>query len=135
VRVEIRKPDLRIVQVPVLRRAGPDRSIRIPDGYRAVTVPVDDVNAVNGSARPGTLVDVMVTLDDVRTEVEPVTQVVLQNVQVLGNDRSVSTDVNGQAVQINFVVLLVTPQDAEKLATAETNGRLHLALRWGSRSP
>jgi pilus assembly protein CpaB len=101
----------------------------IPNGYRAVAVPVNDVVAVAGWARQGTRVDVMVTLNDVRTEVEPITQIVLQNVQVLGNDRSISTDENGQAITINFVVLLVTPQDAEKLAMAETNGRLHLALR------
>jgi pilus assembly protein CpaB len=111
------------------KELGAGMAMMIPDGFRAVTVPVNDAVAVAGWARQGTRVDVMVTLNDVRTEVEPVTQVVLQNVTVLGNDRSIARDENGQAVQINFATLLVTPQDAEKLAMAETNGRLHFALR------
>ena len=111
------------------KELGAGMPMMIPDGYRAVTVPVNDAVAVAGWAISGTRVDVMVTLNDVRGEQEPVTQVVLQNVSVLGNDRSISQNENGQAVQINFATLLVTPQDAEKLAMAETNGRLHFALR------
>jgi Flp pilus assembly protein CpaB len=135
VRVEVRKPDLRIVQVPVLKKAGPDQPSRNPDGYRAVTVPVDDVIGVNGPVQPGALVDVMVTLDKVGTGADAVTRIVLQNVPVLGNDLSTSRDENGQAVTTRFVTMLVTPRDAEKLAMAETNGRLHLALRRGVASP
>jgi pilus assembly protein CpaB len=71
----------------------------------------------------------MVTLNSVRTEVEPVTQVVLQNVMVLGNNQSIGRNSGGQATDIGVVTLLVTPEEAEKLAMAESNGRLHLALR------
>jgi pilus assembly protein CpaB len=106
-------------------------SMLVPQGYRAVSVPVNDVVAVAGWVRPGTRVDVMVTLNDVRNEVEPITQTVLQNVTVLGNDRTISTEGSGQASQIAVVTLLVTPEDAEKLAMAESHGRLQLALRNG----
>jgi len=103
----------------------------VPEGLRAISVPVNDVVAVAGWVRPGTRVDVMVTLNQVMNEVEPVTQIVLQNVSVLGNDRSISTEASGQAAPIAVVTLLVTPQDAEKLTMAESNGRLTLALRNG----
>jgi pilus assembly protein CpaB len=111
------------------RELGAGIEVLIPDSMRAVSVPVNSVTAVAGWAKPGARVDVMVTLNDVRTEVEPVTQVVLQNVEVLGNNQSIARDQNGQAVQIDVMTLLVSPQDAERLAMAETNGRLHLALR------
>jgi pilus assembly protein CpaB len=108
---------------------GRGMSMLVPKGFRAVSVPVNDVVAVAGWVRPGTHVDVMVTLDDVRTEQEPVTQVVLQNVPVLGNDKSIERDSEGEAVEIAVVTLLVTPQDAERLAMADNDGQLQLALR------
>src|SRR5688572_13291611 len=109
--------------------AGRGMAMLVPKGYRAVSVPVNDVVAVAGWVRPGTHVDVLVTLDDVRTEQEPVTQVVLQNVAVLGNDKSIERDSEGEAVQIAVVTLLVTPTDAERLAMADNGGELQLALR------
>lgn len=107
---------------------GAGMTMLIPDSMRAITVAVNDVTAVGGWIKPGTRVDVMVTLNDVRGQVEPVTQVFLQNVIVLGNDRSISeTDPN--AVQMAFVTLLLSPVDAEKLTMASSNGRIQFALR------
>lgn len=104
-------------------------SMLVPEGMRAVSVPVDDVVGVAGWARPGTRVDVIVTLDRRGTEGEPMTQIVLQSVEVLGADRLISQDEEGEAVETSFVTLLVDPESAEKLSLANNNGRLHLALR------
>lgn len=104
-------------------------SMLVPEGMRAVSVPVDDVVAVAGWVRPGTRVDVIVTLDRRGTEGEPMTQIVLQSVEVLGADRVISQDEKGEAVETSFVTLLVDPESAEKLSLANNNGRLHLALR------
>lgn len=105
-------------------------SMLVPEGMRAVTVPVDDVVAVGGWVRPGTRVDVIVTLDrQGGSQGEPMTQVVLQHVEVLGTDRVIARDEEGEAVETSFVTLLVDPEDAEKLALAKNDGRLHLALR------
>jgi pilus assembly protein CpaB len=101
----------------------------IPDGMRAMSVPVNDVVAVAGWVRPGTRVDVLVTLNSVRNEQEPITQLVLQNVPVLGNDRSIQRDAQGEPVPIAVVTVLVTPEQAERLAMAESDGRLQLVLR------
>ena len=104
-------------------------AMMIPEGYRAVSVPVNDVVAVAGWVRPGTRVDVLVTLNSVLNQQEPVTQIVLQNVQVLGNDRSIQRDAQGEAVPVSVVTVLVTPEQSERLAMAESDGRLQLALR------
>jgi hypothetical protein len=58
-----------------------------------------------------------------------VTQVVLQNVEVLGNDRSIQRDDQGEPQAIAVITLLVTPEQAEQLAMASSDGRLQLALR------
>jgi pilus assembly protein CpaB len=104
-------------------------SMLIPEGFRAVSVPVNDVISVAGWVRPGTRVDVMVTLSRLPNQAEPVTQVVLQNIEVLGNDRSIQRDSEGDPTPISVVTLLVMPEQAERLAMAESEGRLHLALR------
>ena len=104
-------------------------AMMIPEGYRAISVPVNDVVAVAGWVRPGTRVDVLVTLNEVLNQQEPITQVVLQNVQVLGNDRSIQRDAQGEAVPVSVVTVLVTPEQSERLAMAESDGRLQLALR------
>jgi pilus assembly protein CpaB len=111
------------------KELGAGIAMLIPDSMRAIAVSVNDVSAVAGWIKPGTRVDMMVTLDGVRTEVEPVTQVVLQNVTVLGNDRSVSQAADGTATAIAIVTLLVSPEDAERVGNASTQGTLHFILR------
>lgn len=102
---------------------------RIPDGYRAMTLPVNDALAVAGWLKVGTRVDVLVTEKDASADAEPATKLALQNIQVLGSDRSITRDESGQVRQISYVTLLVTAADAEKLASAEVAGTLRFALR------
>jgi pilus assembly protein CpaB len=109
--------------------AGMGLQMMIPDSMRAMTVAVNDVSAVSGWIKPGSRVDMMVTLDAVAGESEPVSQVVLQNVTVLGNDRSISQQENGTAVPFSYVTLLVSPATAEKVAQATTQGQIHFTLR------
>jgi pilus assembly protein CpaB len=104
------------------------QAMMIPDGYRAVTVPVHGA-ASAGLTRPGSRVDVLVRHDASEAAVNAEMQLVLQNVLVLGSDRSISRGNDGQTVQLMFVTLLVTPEEAERLAMAETKGRLYFAVR------
>jgi len=108
---------------------GRGMTMLIPLGFRAVSVPVNDVVSVSGWVRPGTRVDVLVTLHEVRNESEPVTQIVLQNVEVLGNDRSITRDAEGEPEAVSVVTLLLTPGEVEHLAMAQSEGRLQLSLR------
>jgi pilus assembly protein CpaB len=55
--------------------------------------------------------------------------VVLEDVEVLGNDRSIMRGPAREASMTSVVALLVTPEDAEKLTVATTEGHLHLVLR------
>jgi pilus assembly protein CpaB len=102
----------------------------IPEGMRAVSVAVNDVVAVAGFAQPGTSVDVMVTgQTEGRGANEQVTRTILEDVRVLAAGQKTEQDRQGQAQTITVITLLVTPEDADKLAMANTMGRIQLALR------
>src|SRR5437773_7013017 len=57
----------------------------IPEGYRAMTVKVDDVVGISGFIMPGTLVDIVVTIDPAEHAgmQDPISKIVLQNIKVL----------------------------------------------------
>ncbi len=106
----------------------------IPEGYRAMTVKVDDVVGVAGFARPGSLVDVVVVIQptDNRTNDQgPISKIVLQNIKVLASGQNIDQPKNDdrQAQQVKAVTLQVTPEEAEKLALASTEGKLQLVMR------
>jgi pilus assembly protein CpaB len=100
----------------------------IPAGMRAMSVKVNDVTAVAGFTQPSTRVDVLVT---VRNNNESMTRAVVSNVQVLAANTRMDQEKarEGQAIPTTVVTLLVTPQDAERIALAQTDGQIMLALR------
>ena len=112
-----------------LKEAGGGLPIIIPEGKRAMSVKVDQVIGVAGFTLPGTRVDVLVTLDQVANFDEPITQIVLQNIQVLTAGQVIEQDNEGQPITVPVVTLLVEPEQAEKLTMATSKGRIQLALR------
>ena len=103
----------------------------IPDGYRAMTVKVDDVVGVSGFIQPGTLVDVVVTINppDDRQR-DRISKIVLQNIKVLANGANIDKPKNEKEVErVKAVTLQVTPEQAEKLALASSEGKLQLVMR------
>ena len=109
-----------------VKEAGGGLPIVIPEGYRGVSVRVDDVISIAGFVVPGTRVDVMVTLDQGEN---PVTKVILQNISVLTSGQVIAQTVNGEPIQVTVITMLVTPEQAEELVLAATRGRIQLALR------
>lgn len=104
--------------------------IVIPEGMRAVSVRVDEVISVAGFVLPSTRVDVLVTLTrEAGTQGNPITKLILQNVPVLSSGQTIQRDEQGQPLNVTVVTLLVTPDEAEKLVLASTEGRIQLALR------
>lgn len=104
----------------------------IPEGYRAMTVKVDDVVGISGFIMPGTLVDVVVTIDPAEKAgmQDPVSKIVLQNIKVLANGQNIDKpDDQREANSVKAVTLQVTPEQAEKLALAATEGKLQLMMR------
>ena len=104
----------------------------IPDGFRAMTVKVDDVVGVSGFIQPGTLVDVVVTIvpPDTEKQREKVSKIVLQNIKVLASGQNIDKPKNEKETErVKAVTLQVTPEQAEKLALASSEGRLQLVMR------
>jgi pilus assembly protein CpaB len=99
----------------------------IPQGMRAVSVRVNDVVSVAGFVQPGTRVDVLATGTQGSGN-DRQTTTVLENVAVIAVgktlDRS-STDAQTAPV----ITLLVSPDDAQKLALVSQEGRIQLSLR------
>lgn len=102
----------------------------IPAGMRAVSVRVNEVIGVAGYVLPGTRVDVVATASPTQQFADTVSKVVLANVQVLtAGTRMEQDQEDGKPVQVTVVTLLVTPEQAETLALASTEGKIQLALR------
>ena len=104
----------------------------IPEGYRAMTVKVDDAAGISGFIMPGSLVDVVVTIDprEGAGQQDPVSKIVLQNIKVLANGQNIDKPENErEANSVKAVTLQVTPEQAEKLALAATEGKLQLVMR------
>ncbi len=104
----------------------------IPEGYRAMTVKVDDAAGISGFIMPGTLVDVVVTIDPREGSgmQDPISKIVLQNIKVLANGQNIDKPENErEANTVKAVTLQVLPEQAEKLALASSEGKLQLVMR------
>jgi pilus assembly protein CpaB len=103
----------------------------IPEGYRAMTVKVDDAAGIAGFLMPGALVDVLALISqNDHSGQTPISKIVLQNIKVLANGQNLDQPNDGREPQtVKSVTLLVTPEQAEKLALSSFEGRLSLALR------
>jgi pilus assembly protein CpaB len=111
------------------REAGGGLSITIPEGMRAISVRVDEVVGVAGFVLPGTRVDVLATVMPGTDRTQTTTRIILQNVRTLAADQRHQQDVEGEPRYVTVVTLLLTPDQAEVLTLAATEGRIQLALR------
>ncbi len=98
----------------------------ISSDMRAMTIRVNDVHGVAGFVLPGDRVDILVTREPERNH--PITDVLLQSVQVLGIDQDANEKRDKPQVA-RAVTLEVTPEQAQKLTLASTVGTLSLSLR------
>ena len=101
---------------------------QIKEKYRAISVKVNEVIGVAGFVVPGARVDVIVTI---RQQNDSTTRVVVSNVQVLTAGTAIDQDKakDGKPVPSTVVTLMVTPDDAERIALASAEGQLMLTLR------
>ena len=98
---------------------------RIPPGMRAMTVRVDATAAVEGWARSGTFVDVLL-VEKSRTTV------VAEQVKIISAERSLSAGVQSATAPIpSTVTLLVTQEQCLAINTAVALGKIAFALRSG----
>ncbi|MDZ7270032.1 MAG: Flp pilus assembly protein CpaB [candidate division KSB1 bacterium] len=100
----------------------------IPPGKVAMTVGVNVVSGVSGFILPGCRVDVIVTTSTGYSKETAKTKIILQNVEVVAVDQETKRE-SDSPMSVQAVTLLVTPEEAEKLALASTEGKLQLILR------
>lgn len=99
----------------------------IPQGMRALSVRVDEVIGVAGFVLPQTRVDIILTMDAGSGGTR--SQVILQNVTAVGAGTELRRAEDGTPMKVTVVTVLVTPEDAETLVLASTQGRIQMALR------
>jgi pilus assembly protein CpaB len=109
-------------------------ALRIPKGYRAVPVKVDDVSGGADMILPGDRVDVMVYLapkGGAAGVVEASSQTLLEDIKVFAVDSTVEIDSASGSEPINAktISLLVTPEQAAKVTLASQLGKIMLVMR------
>jgi pilus assembly protein CpaB len=114
--------------------AGAGLQPTIPAGMRAISIHVNEIIGVAGFVTPGSRVDVLVTLDTegANAKKETTTRIVVSNVQVLTAGTRYDQDQSrqdGKPIPSSVVTLMVTPDDAERVALAQNEGKINLTLR------
>lgn len=118
-----------VTEAKLIPKEGPAGILtyKIPEGHRAMTVAVDQVAGVAGFINPGNMVDVVLIVTPPGAT-QTLSKIVLQNVPILAIGQIVEQK-EGKPVVVPTVTMDVTPEDAENLAIASTQGRLQLVLR------
>ncbi len=115
-----------------LSTAGGGLSMMVRPTMRASSVTVTLVSSVSGFVVPGDRVDVLVTIDRNNSAIDnAVTRTILQNIEVLaaGVKTEQKDQENKPNTDLQTVTLLVDPQNAETMALAMHEGKIHLTLR------
>ena len=121
---------------PILQRdlgvegAGIGLAGKIPEGMRATAVRSNEIVGVAGFLYPGSRVDLLVTFTPPGQNI-PITQTVLQNVEVLTAGQTIEPDPQGKPQTVNVVTLLLNPEDSQKLQLASGQGNIQFVLRSG----
>jgi pilus assembly protein CpaB len=96
---------------------------------RAVAIRVDKTIGVSGFIHPGNRVDVLVTIRREGAQTA-MTKTVLENILVLAVGPE--TEIKGKGEKpsdVDVITIEVTPEEAEKLALAASEGKVQLTLR------
>ena len=101
---------------------------KIPEGMRATALKSNEVIGVAGFLYPGSHVDVLVTYRNEPSPI-PMTQIVLQDAEVLTAGQKIEPDPQGKPETVNVVTLLLTPEDAQRVVLASTQGTVQFVLR------
>ena len=121
---------------PILERrlapkgAGYGLSPKVPEGMRAMSIRVDDVNGVAGFVLPEARVDVLVTGTPTdNASAGQTTRTILSNVRVLSAGEHLTPDASGRPQRVPVVTLLLSPEQAEMVTLAQLRGKIQLVLR------
>lgn len=105
----------------------------IPEGRRAITVPMPTSRSVAGFIKPGSHVDVVLNMRSQGPDKPPLAKTILQDVKVLAVNAEMQNtgDPDNKGKMVEMVTFLLDPNEADKLALAQENGTISLRLRSG----
>jgi pilus assembly protein CpaB len=108
---------------------GPGIEVKITPGKRAMALRINDVAGVSGLIQPNSRVDVLVQIRNDAKDGRLVSKLFMENMRVLSVGTAVERDAEGKPIQAATAALEVTPQEAERLAIAASQGSIQLVLR------
>lgn len=122
------------VPLAALSNLAPDQNAvaeAIPQGMRAITVKVDAESAIEGWARSGNFIDVILVRTSKDQTIGLESLIIAENVKILSAGASAQPIASGDTAPKapNTVTLLVSQEDALKIKTASNLGKLTFALR------
>lgn len=110
-------------------------STRLREGVRAMTIAVDEVNALSGMLQPGDRIDLQISVRPPQRPGQPaapeVTTSLMQDILVLATGRQMRATAEEPATGRHFTAITVevTPDQAQRLIVAQRGGRLTALLR------
>jgi pilus assembly protein CpaB len=106
-------------------------AMKIPLGYRVVSVKATSETSVSNLVEPGDRVDVVVVIQNPQVQSNAVAKTILKAVRVFAVNRDMdrSQDETKSADSARTVSLLLQPEHVEKLMMAANLGEIRLALR------
>jgi pilus assembly protein CpaB len=113
---------------PQLAGKGGIMPMLIPEGQRGVTIRLDTAMRESGFVLPNSRVDVLVSMPKAPGSNEKIAKVILQDVTVLAAGQTVEIKDN-KPVTNTTVTMALTPQQVERLAVAQAEGKLMLVQR------
>lgn len=109
---------------------GPGLEVKITPGKRAMALRINDVAGISGFIQPNSRVDVMVTLTNTKDgKAQQVAKLFMENMRVLSVGHEVQRDAQGKPINAATATIEVTPEEAERLAVATSQGSIQLVLR------
>lgn len=115
----VAQSEIRVNEPILLERVGDGPSrITVPDGLAAASVASDDVLAVGGAIRAGSVVDVYVEAAS--------GEITMIGERILVLETSTPDDAGDK--QISWVTLAVTPSSVSELISASARGTIHFVL-------
>jgi len=106
----------------------PTFSGKVPDGLRAMTVRVDEINSISGFLQPKDRVDLLMTYGaGDQQRIYPL----IQRLDVIATGLQTLVDKNsgGAVRKFNTITVQVTPEAAQKITLAQQVGKLTAMLR------
>jgi pilus assembly protein CpaB len=120
-----------VVQAALMPQGrGAKLSESLPDGMRALTIQVDQLNSISGHLEAGDMVDLHYSRN--RGNGAVLVPLLLRVTVLATGHVTQADDPDGQAGEFTSVTLLVSAADAKRVVLAEQTGRLTLLLRHGA---